>query len=61
MNTRCSFATESDSQERNGPVALEYALKAADMTYLEDPWVLSTLAADYAEPFEYLTEILKSF
>ena len=44
-----ALATSNDAQERNGPEAVKLAEKAADLTAHQQPAILNTLAAAYAE------------
>ena len=44
-----ALATQSDSKLRNGPQAVEFATRAAELTHRNAPNVLDTLAAAYAE------------
>ncbi|HKN00772.1 MAG TPA: tetratricopeptide repeat protein [Candidatus Binataceae bacterium] len=47
------MATAPDAQLRNGKKAVEYATKACEMTNWQDPDVVGTLAAAYAETGDF--------
>lgn len=47
------LCTSPDEKLRDGPRALKFATKAAEVTKFETPHVLSTLAAAYAETGDY--------
>ena len=47
------LATSPSEQVRNGPMALEYATYAADMSVWQRPGILDTLAAAYAQNSQF--------
>ncbi len=51
------FATSADDTVRDGPKAVQYALRASELTGGGNPMALRTLAAAYAENGQFITAV----